>query len=67
MPIISSSYWNMVHGRVAEDAPKDEEGMLTMRRLARNMAYFLNCIEAGKKQGVKKPKQEDNVRTNFIK
>lgn len=67
MPIISSSYWNMVHGKTPEETLQDEEGLQTMRRLARNMAYFLKCIEAGKKLGVEKPKQEQTIRTNFAR
>jgi multimeric flavodoxin WrbA len=67
MPVISSRYWNMVHGRAPEDVKKDLEGMQTMRILARNMAWFLKCKEAGSKAGVKLPAQEEIVFTNFIK
>ena len=67
MPIVSSQYWNMVHGAVAEDAPKDEEGMQTMETLAKNMAWLLRCIEAGKKAGIHPPVPEPMVRTNFIR
>ncbi len=66
MPIISSRYWNMVHGQTPEDVKKDEEGMQIMRILGRNMAYFLKCIEAGKKAGISMPKQEQITFTNFI-
>lgn len=68
MPIISSRYWNMVHGSTPEDVMKDEEGMQTMRILARNMAYFLKCIAAAKEKGIELPKQEEKiVFTNFIR
>ena len=67
MPVISSRYWNMVHGRTPEDVKKDMEGLQTMRILARNMAWFLKCKEAGVKTGVKLPIREDIVYTNFIK
>ncbi len=67
MPIISSRYWNMVHGSKPEDVLKDEEGMQCMRILARNMAYYLKCIEAGKEKGIELPKQEQTTFTNFIK
>lgn len=68
MPVISSRYWNMVHGSNPEDVLKDEEGMQTMRVLARNMAWFLKLREAGDKLGVELPKQEETVkRTNFIR
>ena len=67
MPIISSRYWNMVHGSTPEDVLQDEEGMQTMRILGRNMAYYLKCIEAGKKAGIELPKREKTILTNFIK
>lgn len=67
MPIISSRYWNMVHGNTPEEVRKDEEGMQTMRILGRNMAYYLKCIEAGKEKGIEKPKQEKTTFTNFIR
>jgi hypothetical protein len=43
MPVISSRYWNMVHGATPEDVKKDLEGLQTMRILGRNMAWFLKC------------------------
>ena len=67
MPVISSRYWNMVHGARPEDVEKDEEGLLCMRVLGRNMAYFLKCREAGIKAGVPLPERETPVFTNFIR
>lgn len=67
MPVISSRYWNMVHGAKPEDVKKDLEGLQTMRVLARNMAYFLKCKEAGQKAGVPLPVREETVFTNFIR
>jgi len=67
MPIISSQYWNMVHGATPEDVKQDLEGLQTMRTLARNMAFFLKCKEAGLKNGVSLPEQEVSVFTNFIR
>lgn len=67
MPIISSCYWNMVHGTMPEDVKKDLEGLQIMRILARNMAFFLKCKEAGLKAGINLPMLEDTVRTNFIR
>ncbi|MCH3909055.1 MAG: flavodoxin family protein [Bacilli bacterium] len=67
MPIVSSCYWNEVHGHNKEEVEKDEEGLLTMRVLGRNMAYLLKCIEAGTKAGVKKPAKEKRVYTNFVR
>lgn len=67
MPIISGRYWNMVHGQTPDDVRQDLEGMQNMRILARNMAYYLKCIEAGKNSGIELPKQEEVVFTNFIR
>ena len=67
MPVISSRYWNMVHGAKPEDVEKDLEGLQTMRVLARNMTFFLKCKEAGLKAGVPLPVREKSVFTNFIR
>jgi len=67
MPIISGRYWNMVHGANADEAKHDLEGMQNMRFLARNMAWFLKCKEAGEKAGIEPPKQEQVTYTNFIR
>lgn len=48
MPIVSSRYWNMVHGALPEQVEEDKEGLYTMRVLGRNMAYLLKCQEAAK-------------------
>ena len=66
MPIAPSQYWNQVHGAVAEDALKDEEGLQTMRTLAKNMSFLMKSIALGKeKYGI--PEREKTIRTNFIK
>ena len=67
MPVISSCYWNMVHGNAPEEVMRDEEGVQIMRVLGKNMAWLLKCIEAGKKAGVAVPVAEDKVKTNFIR
>lgn len=67
MPIISSNYWNMVHGRTPDDVKRDEEGLQTMRILARNMAYFLQCKAAAEKAGITPPEREAKIMTNFIR
>ena len=66
MPIVSSQYWNMVHGNKPEEVLKDEEGIQTMRTLGNNMAWLLKSIEAGRKAGIKLPKNEPIISTNFI-
>ena len=66
MPIISGRYWNMVHGSSPEEVRQDKEGMQNMRILAKNMAYFLKCKEAGAKAGILPPEKEQPEFTNFI-
>ena len=66
MPIVTSQYWNQVHGRTPDEVRQDTEGMQTMRTLARNMAYMLRCKEAAKKAGVPLPKREPVILTDFI-
>lgn len=67
MPIVSSTYWNMVHGSTPDDVRQDLEGMQTMRNIGKNMAWLLNCIIAGKEAGIEPPIAEKNNRTNFIR
>ena len=67
MPVVSSQYWNMVHGNTPEEVKKDLEGMQTMRVLGRNMAWLIKCIELGKKNNILKPELEERERTNFIR
>ncbi len=67
MPIVSSQYWNMVHGQTPDQVRQDLEGMQTMRTLGTNMAWLLKCIEAGKAAGIDLPKREAKVATNFIR
>ncbi|MCI2049839.1 MAG: flavodoxin family protein [Lachnospiraceae bacterium] len=67
MPVISSRYWNMVHGSTPEQVMEDREGVQVMHILGKNMAYFLKCKEAGEKAGIKAPEQEQVTFTNFIR
>ena len=66
-PVITSRYWNMVHGSNGDDVMKDEEGIQIMRTIGRNMAWILKSIEAGKTAGVAQPESEKKVWTNFIR
>ena len=66
MPIVTSCYWNEVHGKTPEDVLKDEEGVQTMTMLGKNMAWILKSIEAGKKT-VKQPEWVEKVMTSFIR
>lgn len=67
MPVVSSQYWNQVHGNTPEEVRKDAEGMQTMRTLGNNMAWLLKCIEAGAAAGITFPEREPAVKTNFIR
>ena len=67
MPVVSSRYWNMVHGSTPEDVRQDLEGLQVMRTLAENMAWLLRCIDVGRKAGVPAPVYEEHLWTNFIR
>lgn len=67
MPIITSRYWNMVHGATPKEVEQDLEGLQAMRVLGNNMAYFLNCKHAAEQMGIQMPEQEQMVFTNFIR
>lgn len=67
MVIATSNYWPMVHGNTPDEVKQDAEGLQIMRILARNMAWILKCLEAGKKAGIEAPETEAKVFTNFIR
>jgi len=67
MPVVSSQYWNMVHGNTPDEVKQDLEGMQTMRTLGKNMAWLLKSIEAGKAAGILLPEKEPRAGTNFIR
>ena len=64
MPVVSSTYWNQVHGFSAEDVEKDQEGLQTMRNLARNMSFMIRAFaDAKDKYGL--PEVESGCFTSF--
>ena len=67
MPVVSSQYWNQVHGNTPEEVRRDLEGLQIMRTLGRNMAWLLKCIDLGRANGIQLPPQEERVATNFIR
>lgn len=67
MPIVSSCYWNEIHGRTPGEAAEDAEGLRIMRTLGNNMAWLLKCIEAGRQAGINVPTAEPPATTNFIR
>ncbi len=64
MPVVSSQYWNMVHGNTPEQVKQDLEGLQIMRTLGKNMAWLLKCIE---KAALPPPEAEPHLWTNFIR
>lgn len=65
MPVVSSQYWNSVHGRTPGEAVKDLEGLQIMRTLANNMTFLMKSIQLGKEKfGL--PEKEPQIMTNFI-
>lgn len=67
MPVASSQYWNSVHGLLPGEAHQDEEGLQTMRRLARNMSFLMKSIALGKEKYGLPEVENERKRTNFIK
>ena len=67
MPIVTSQYWNQIHGNTPEEALQDAEGLQTMRTLGENMAWLIKCIQAGRAAGVPEPVYEKKQSTNFIR
>lgn len=66
MPVVSSQYWNAVHGMTPDEVRQDSEGLQIMRTLGRNMAWLIQCIEAAKAT-VPYPEIESRIMTNFIR
>jgi multimeric flavodoxin WrbA len=67
MHIVSSQYWNQVHGNTPAEVRQDLEGLQTMRTLGKNMAWLLRCIEIAQQSGLEPPQLEPHLSTNFIR
>ena len=67
MPIVTSQYWNLVHGASDGQVEQDAEGLQTMRTLARNMAFMLKCKQVALENGVRLPEREAATFTNFVR
>ncbi len=67
MPVVGSTYWNVIHGRTPGEVSQDAEGIQTIQNLAKNMAWLLKCMEAGKQAGIALPDTKKEVSTNFIR
>lgn len=67
MIVVGSTYWAMVHGTTAEEVEQDKEGLQTLRNLARNMTWAMDCFSAGEGVGFDKPFVERAAMTNFVR
>ncbi len=67
MPVVSSRYWNMVHGNSPEEVMQDEEGVQIMRVLGRNMAFLIRAIAAERERGGMPEVEPRRISTNFIR
>lgn len=67
MPLVSASYWTMIHGHNAAEAMQDLEGVAVMRQLGQNMAWMLHCIEDGKAAGHAHPAVMPRPAFNYIR
>jgi multimeric flavodoxin WrbA len=66
MPVVSSQYWNSVHGNTQEEVSRDEEGLQVMRTLGKNMAWMLENLQNGR-AAITQPEREPRIATNFIR
>ncbi len=67
MIVVGSTYWNEFHALVKDDVPQDGEGVQTLQNLARNMAYVMRCLKAGRDAGIEPPVADQSVFTNFVR
>lgn len=67
MPVVSSNYWNMVHGNTPDDVRRDAEGLQIMHLLGQNMAWMLKSFDKARKNGVLPPETPEKIKTNFIR
>ena len=67
MPVASSTYWALAHGRAEGEVAGDGEGLHTLRMLGRNLAWLAKSLEAGRAAGIEPPAVEPKVMTNFVR
>ena len=67
MLTVGSTYWNLFHGRNRDDVPKDGEGVQTLENLARNLAWLMKCLKAGRDAGIPAPELKHGTVTNFVR
>ena len=64
MPVVSSCYWNGIHGNTPEEVYQDKEGIRVLKVLANNMAYLIKCKH---QSNIELPEEPPRVMTNFIR
>lgn len=64
MVLVTSDYWNAVHGAEKGEATQDTEGVEVIEKLGRNMAWMLKVID---KAGIAPPETHHRTMTNFIR
>ena len=67
MIVVGSTYWNEFHALTKDDVPQDPEGVQTLENLARNMAWLIKCLKAGRDAGIPMPEIRQEVMTNFVR
>lgn len=66
MVIPPSQYWTIAYGMEKGEVHQDGEGIQTLCKNARSMAWLLKTIDAGKEK-IPVPIETARVRTNFIR
>lgn len=66
MILVGGNYWNVIHGRIEDEAKQDAEGIQIIEVMAKNMAWILNLMENGKEK-IYKPEVEKKIYTHFIR
>ena len=67
MPIITSRYWNMVHGYTPADVMQDKECVSVMRAIGSNMAWLLKLLASAKGTDLERPVIIPKEKTDFIR
>lgn len=67
MPLVSGSYWAMLHGARPEEVLQDAEGIQTIQNMTRNLIHVMKSLKSARDNGLEKPQNEYGARTNFIR
>ena len=64
MVLVTSDYWNAVHGADKGEVMQDTEGVEVIEKLGRNIAWMLKVID---KAGIEPPESRPRTMMNFIR